>query len=210
MTFWAPFLYAGDTIPPASFEIPQGAYSANWVEDTDHITVMNFAGDYDMTLADGSANRAARAVVAKEFYKNHPDNYDFLVIFTSFEFSTPGARAFMTPAQNQTKGIGRDIFNYSSLYGSNGKLKGVIDMAAVSRAVMDPADPAFEDVLATLAHETLHFWASNVHFTNANGERDGSLLGKDGAHWSFFMDSGASVELGNKWKDEVFKRKPPA
>lgn len=201
LALFATSLHAGEPIPPVDFTIPQGAYSAKWIEDREHISVMEFAGAYDKRLSDGSFNRAARATVAKEFFAHHPDNYDFLVVFSSFEYNTGDAVAFEFDVQNQTQGIGKPIFNHSALFGSKGKLRAMIDMAAASRYVLDPHDPEFEKVLMVLAHETLHHWASGVHFTNADGQRDGRLLGKDGAHWNFFLDTKASVEYGHKWKD---------
>ncbi|MFZ5601225.1 MAG: hypothetical protein ACOY7J_02130 [Pseudomonadota bacterium] len=173
LALFATSLHAGEPIPPVDFTIPQGAYSAKWIEDREHISVMEFAGAYDKRLSDGSFNRAARATVAKEFFAHHPDNYDFLVVFSSFEYNTGDALAFEFDVQNQTQGIGKPIFNHTALFGSKGKLQAMIDMAAASRYVLDPHDPEFEKVLMVLAHETLHHWASGVHFTNADGQRDG-------------------------------------
>ncbi len=80
--------WGGEPYNPSPFDIPQGAYSAEFIEDRNHVTVMRFSGNYDKKLPTGQANAAARAVVAREFFRPHPDNYDFLVIFTGFEFDT--------------------------------------------------------------------------------------------------------------------------
>ena len=90
------------TTPP-----PQtGAYLAEFVEDKQHVSVINFAGNYDASLPDGSLNAEARAVVAQEFYRTHADEYDFLVVFSGFEFDTGEALAFHLGLKNEVSGIG--------------------------------------------------------------------------------------------------------
>jgi|GEM_PF-1227674 len=183
------------------FEIPQGAYLAEFVEDRDGISVMRFSGNLDLELADGSLNQAARAVIAQEFYENHPDIYDFIVVFSAFEYDTGDALAFHVRARNDVQGIGIPQFDNSQLYGSDGRLRGYIDMAATSRYELNPLEPAFDNVLTVLAHETLHNWASQVKVQKAGESPSDILLGRDGAHWNFFLDSGASVEYGHRWRD---------
>src|SRR5262245_41484262 len=131
---------SGQTTP---FPLPSDAHAFHR-EDRDHISIIEFSGNYDKQLANGDSNSGPRAVVAREFFRTHPDNYDFLVVFTSFEFPTPGAVAFYNPVQNSITGIGEQSFNLSSLYGSQGKLQGYIDMAALTRWETDPLSPQFE------------------------------------------------------------------
>ena len=178
-----------------------GAYLAEFVEDRGHVSVINFSGSYDADLPDGSLNAEARAVVAKEFYRTHADEYDFLVVFSAFEFDSGDALAFHIGVQNSVEGIGVPIFDNSVEFGSEGVLQGYIDMAALDRYEVDPLNPDFELVLRTLSHEILHQWAAKVRFMNADGNLDEGLLGKDGAHWSFLLDSNASVEYGARWRD---------
>ncbi len=117
--------YAGSPMPPDTFEIPEGEFVAEFIEDKNHITVMRFVGDYNMhRLDNGEFNVAARAVVAKEFYEHHPDNYDFLVVFTDFEIETGDAVAFYSPVKNDVQGIGLETYNSSEFFGSGGRLRG--------------------------------------------------------------------------------------
>lgn len=44
-------VFASGASPSDPFEIPQGAYSATFVEDRDHVSVMRFTGDYCLKLA---------------------------------------------------------------------------------------------------------------------------------------------------------------
>lgn len=178
-----------------------GAYSAFHREDRNHISVIEIAGNYDRDLSGGQSNVEPRAVVAREFFRTHPDNYDFLVAFSTFEFSTGEALAFHWAVQNKVQGIGIREFDNSALFGSQGKLQGFIDMAALTRYKTDPLDPGFETVLGTLAHELLHQWGSFVRFKNPDGSLNDALLGRDNAHWSYLVDSDASVEYGADWKD---------
>ena len=129
---------AGQNSDGEPFVVPDGLYDARFIENRDNVSIMEFSGDYNRSLADGSPNAAARAVIAQEFYKHHVDQYDFLVIFSSFEFDTGDALAFYQPVVNDTQGIGVELFDNSALYGSAGELEGVIDMGAISRYELNP------------------------------------------------------------------------
>ncbi len=178
-----------------------GAYTATHAQDRDGISVIQMAGNYDRSFADGSANLEPRAAIAQEYFRNHPDNYDFLVVFSTFEFNTGDAAAFHWMVRNDVQGIGLPQFDVSALFGSNGKLQGYIDMAALSRWSGNPLDPKFEDTLSVLSHEVLHQWASFVKYRKADGSLSDELLGRDLAHWSALLDTDASVEYGADWKD---------
>jgi uncharacterized repeat protein (TIGR01451 family) len=187
--------------PPVTIFPSTGAFQAHLLSDKNDVAMIELAGSYDRDLADGSANIEPRTVIAKEFYRTHPDHYDFIVVFSNFEFATKDALAFHIGVQNKIKGLGKEIYDNSALFGSAGKLQGYIDMAALSRYVTNPYDARFDDVLRTFSHEFLHQWASSSHLLAADGSLSDELLGKDGAHWSFLLDSGASVEYGNQWQD---------
>jgi subtilase family serine protease/Tol biopolymer transport system component/flagellar hook assembly protein FlgD/fibronectin type 3 domain-containing protein len=195
-----PFAFADGSGPIDPFPIT-GAYSAFQREDRDHISVIEFAGNYDKTLGNGASNVEPRAVIAREFFRTHPDHYDFLVAFSTFEFNTGDALAFHWGVQNKVQGIGIRPFDVASLFGSQGKLQGFIDMAALTRYKTDPLDPQFETALSVLAHEMLHQWGAYVKFKKSDGTLSDALLGKDGAHWSYLLDSNASVQYGADWRD---------
>jgi hypothetical protein len=74
-------------------------------------------------------------------------------------------------------------------------------MAALSRYQVVPTDPRFEDVMRVLSYEMRHRWAARVRFIGTEGQPSGALIGKDGVHWSFLLDTGGSVDCGNRWKD---------
>ena len=182
-------------------------FTATTIGDYGNITVMEVTGNYDAVLPDGFTNELPRQEVAKEFSKNHTDDYDFLVIFSNFDFQMPegDARAFYLGVRNDTLGIGREVFDNSGFYGSSGKLQGILDMGDVSRLPGQPLDPGFEDTLYLLAHEVMHRWGAYVKFKDAAGNVNDGLLHfepeKHAAHWSFLFDSAGSVLYGNDWQD---------
>jgi hypothetical protein len=51
-----------------------------------------------------------------------------------------------------------------------------------------------------LAHEVGHRWLARIHVDGAGAAR-ANLLGRGGAHWSFFLDTDASVMEGNAIAD---------
>lgn len=67
--------------------------------------------------------------VAKQFYKTHPDKYDFLVIFQDSIVDIGfGAFAFHLTIKNQTTGLGRPIVDFTALVGSDGELESILEM----------------------------------------------------------------------------------
>ncbi|WP_035058652.1 CARDB domain-containing protein [Andreprevotia chitinilytica] len=186
-----------------------GFFTAKFKGDNNNVAVMEMLGNYDMLLKTGAPNGEPRTVAAKEFYRTHPDKYDFLIVFTSFDFDTSNpnadtknAEAFHIAVQNHVKGLGLKDFDYTQQFGSsNGTLLAYVDMAALTRYNLNPFDPKFENVLATLAHEILHQWEASVHVLGPDGKPSDVLLGPDKSHWSFLLDTGASVEYGNQWQD---------
>ncbi|MFI0416317.1 MAG: CARDB domain-containing protein [Candidatus Thiodiazotropha sp.] len=193
-------VWASSPEPVNPFPIT-GAYSALHRADWDHISIIELSGNYDKALSDGTANVEPRAIVAQEFLRTHPDNYDFIVVFSTFEFDTGNAMAFYHRLQNQVQGINLPIYDNSNLFGSAGKLKGYIDMAALTRYETNPLNPGFDDTLSVLAHEMLHQWGPSVRFMQTDNTPSDALIGHLGVHWSYLLDSDASLEYGADWKD---------
>jgi Tol biopolymer transport system component/subtilase family serine protease len=182
-------------------------FSAKTMGDYGNVTVMEVTGNYNALYTDGSVNSVPRQEIAKEFFKTHKDKYDFLVIFTNFDFQMPegDARAFYLRVRNDTQGIGLELMDNSSFFGSNGKLQGIVDMGNIDGYAVAPLDPGFEETLYVLAHETMHRWGAYVKFKDAGGNLSDALLyfdpEKHAAHWSFLLNSYGSVLYGNNWQD---------
>ncbi len=81
-------------------------FIATSIGDYGNVTVMEVSGNYDSKNADDTINSAPRQEIAKEFYKTHKDEYDFIVIYTNFDFQMPyeEAIAFYSGIRNDTQG----------------------------------------------------------------------------------------------------------
>jgi hypothetical protein len=149
-----------------SFSLAQDGFLPRIISDYGNVTVMEVTGNYNAKKADGTINSEPRQAITKEFLKTHKDGYDFLVIFSNFDFQMPDAeaKAFYLHVKNDIRGIGNPLSDNSSLFGSNGKLQGIIDMGNITTLTVDPIDPKFEDTLSILAHELMHRWGAYVKF----------------------------------------------
>ena len=76
-------------------------------------------------------------------------------------------------------------------------------MDRISKYRDAPAAKVFGEnsALGILAHETGHRWLARLQFRNADRAISDQLLGRQLAHWSFFMDSDGSVMEGNEIED---------
>ncbi|HEX3529651.1 MAG TPA: CARDB domain-containing protein [Thermoanaerobaculia bacterium] len=188
--------------------LADGDAQAVFVADHDHVSILELTGNYDRNLSNGDLNIDPRAAVAREFFRTHPDDYDFVIVFTGFSFNLQDpqggggeVKAFYTGVRNGVQGIGIPQFDNGSAFGSAAKLQGYVDMAALSSYTTNPLAPDFEQTLLIMAHEVLHQWAAHVRFRQADGALSSALLGESASHWSFLLDTSASVLYGNQWRD---------
>jgi subtilase family serine protease len=187
-----------DVVIPAQLNKLETKASASTAAVTEqgNVTIIDYADNFDAN------NFAARQQVASRFYQTHADDFDFLVFFTTFDIVMPelGANGFYTRVQDDVQGIGLTPLNNSQYYGSQGKLHGLVDMGHVTDDVLDPLSPSFQPKLSVLAHEVMHRWCCFIDYLH-NGVADASLLGHDGVHWSYFLDTDASVMYGSDWSE---------
>ncbi len=187
--------------PPAAAQgSGTGSYQAHQIGETNGISIITLAGSYDTSLS-GGGNLDPRLAVAQEFYRTHPDDFDFLVVFPDFGYTSDDGIAFHWEVRNAVQGLGLPPFDIGSQFGSASKLLGFVDMPPLGQIETDPTQPGFEFTLNTLAHEVLHQWAVHSHLLDASGNQTTELIGQQMAHWSNLVDTSASVEYGNKWQD---------
>jgi subtilase family serine protease/flagellar hook assembly protein FlgD len=172
--------------------------------DEGHIAVIEHdGGNYDKLTPAGQVNDAPRQALVRRFIQTHGDFYDFVVVFTNFEFERSGATAFYLGVRNDVRGIGTALFDSGGAFGSANRLQGVIDMGPVAQYrregfSVEPSDPRFRATLGILAHEVGHRWLARVRFLD-DGELRSDLLGDEAIHWSYLLSSDASFLYGSRW-----------
>ena len=139
---------------------------------------------------------------SKRFYATHRDDYDQLVFWADTPVMSD-AFAFETTVKNAITGTGLEAIDFAAQLGSAGALQSVINMDHLSKYPAGPAGKFFGEnsTLGILAHETGHRWLTRIHFRNHNRDISDDLLGRQRAHWSFFVDSDGSVMEGNEIED---------
>lgn len=133
--------------------------------------------------------------VVRRFLTSHADLAEQLVVYTARPLNPlPGSLAFEVNVRNEVKGIGLPTQDAAADWGSSGALASVVYMDSID-AYLDL------DGFEVLAHEVGHRWLAALEFRDPRGERSRALLAADRIHWSFFLDSGASVLGGNRIAD---------
>ncbi|MGE8449837.1 MAG: CARDB domain-containing protein, partial [Pseudomonadales bacterium] len=173
---------------------------ARFIRDEKGVSIIEFSGDYGINL------HAPPRTIGQEFFRSHADVYDFLVVFSSFEFPTTmgegeKVQAFHRSVRNDVAGIGIEKFDSSRAFGSQGVLQSYIDMAAASRWSSATSSADHDAMLSVFAHELQHRWGAQVRFRDRDGQASTALLGKSGSHWSYLLDSQGSVLYGASWRD---------
>jgi hypothetical protein len=133
--------------------------------------------------------------VVRRFLAGRADRYEQLVIYTTRPLNpVAGTLAFELNVKNDIHGIGVDVRDDSAQWGSAGALASVV--------YMDSIDPYLEvDGFEILGHEVAHRWLSRLRFRDHTGSPSRALLGRGEVHWSFFMDTDASVMEGSDLAD---------
>ncbi len=203
-------------LPAGAIEVKFG----NTIESTSGIVALSpgrtgsFAPvnlDQQMRQAGGAAGVGERFAetpeldvvsAARRFYATHADRFDQLVFWTDTRV-VQDAFAFETTVANAIEGLGIERFDASRDFGSGGALASVVVMDRIGKYSDDPFLRILGEssTLAVLAHETGHRWLARLVFSDGRGGTAEDLLGRQRAHWSFFMDSDASVMEGNDIED---------
>jgi len=134
--------------------------------------------------------------LARRVYQQVPDRVEFMTVFSTVPVDGPHL-VYSSTVKNGDRGIGLPTFDQSELFGGK-RLEHLVVMNDLAFWSDDPGAPprakgyAFaESTLAVLAHETGHRWLAHLG--------DGLCSG-DG-HWSYFLDSGASLMGGNRLRE---------
>jgi hypothetical protein len=133
--------------------------------------------------------------VGRRFYAAHPDAFDQLVVYTTRPLNpVAGTLAFELNVKNEVRGIGIDQTSEAAVWGSAGRLQSVVYMDAIDQYLG-------VDGFEILGHEVGHRWLARFRFRDRTGSLRGALLGRADVHWSFFLDTQASLLEGNAIRD---------
>jgi hypothetical protein len=156
-----------------------------------------------------SKKRLDIPALTQAFYSAHPDGFDFIYIWTDFEFDNGIGLAHAFNVRNSIQGIGLSRFDRGSIYGSAERLSTIITMGDTSGWPSDPEahSAGLFSGISIICHELGHRWLAYVRFDAEHDIKD-DLLGRDASHWSFLADSRtnaegsfSSVMEGNAWRD---------
>ncbi len=150
----------------------------------------------------------------QKFYQNHDDAYDFLVVFNSLGLGVGGsAFAFELNVRNEVLGIGdllggSAVVDFGLQFGSERRLQSFMNMGPLTNYPSDATARILalgeNSTLSVLSHEAGHRFLAYVDFIDpVTGLPSPALLGRQGAHWSFFFNSDASVLEGNRIDDRA-------
>ena len=132
--------------------------------------------------------------VGFDYYRQLPDSVDFIIVFTDFPVGEK-LEAFFSPITQSIEGIGKHRLDRSSLFGSQGKLKGMVVMGDLDTySFFEPR--RVDGVFNNISHELLHNWSGTLKFRDGNRSIRTDLLSEDGKHWSPWVTF--SSPLGGK------------
>lgn len=166
------------------------------------LTAADFAGGRPQASAGALVERFSETEkldlvsAVRRFYARHVDSFEQLVVYTTRPLNPlGGSLAFEVNVRNDVAGIGLETLDRTAEWGSGGRLESVV--------FMDTVD-SYRDVdgFEILGHEVGHRWLARLSFRAADGSASTALLGRGGVHWSFFLDTDASVMEGNDIADQ--------
>jgi MYXO-CTERM domain-containing protein len=132
--------------------------------------------------------------VQDAFYRAHEDEYDYLTILLVRDFGL--FFAFYSPLANDVSGIGYDSMTpFETFDTSENQLQGMIFMNAASMWLEAPEAGRY-----VFGQEFMHRWGAFVDIDHPD-LATAELLGRDSAHWSFWIDTPNSPMEGNRWTD---------
>ena len=126
---------------------------------------------------DGFSDSGLRTDLVQDIYQRFDDDYDFIILLLN-EPSIPENLSYygrLIGVSNSIEGIGLSSYDFSSEYGSSGKLKALIQMTGLEYLKYGPA-----------LHELAHQWANfalPTHSVSSTGTNLTSFL--FGSHWGF-------------------------
>lgn len=129
------------------------------------------------------------------FYDHYEDDYQYVCFFLLQDFGV--FFAFYQPMANDTLGIGYDSILPAESFDltDDTQVEGLIFMNYYGLWKDSPAQGRY-----VFGQEFMHRWGSFVNIEK-EGLGANDLLGRDTAHWSYWLDTPNSPMEGNNWED---------
>jgi hypothetical protein len=175
------------------------------VEQVGEVVILE--GNDDIVSDDGMGGFGItdQPSVTRAFYAAYPDQFDEIVVFTTFDDAgQSGASAYEISARQDVQGIGRPVFDQSTYWGAmDHKLYAFVDMMRWDQFAYPgvPITNPGSYFYSVLGQEFAHRWLSFMNYTDGNGNVSGAMLGRDAAHWASTLQADASVMDGNRLVD---------
>ena len=119
--------------------LPATALEPRFLEDNGHIVIIEHDGDnYDRDTPSGELNAAPRQRIAQKLIETHGDFYDFIVVFTNFDFDRGGVIGFYSNVRNDVEGINLALIDNGDSFGSPQRLQGFVDMGPINQYRVEP------------------------------------------------------------------------
>ncbi len=149
--------------------------------------------------ADLTADDVSQITTA--IYSKFKDDFDFIFIVSDANRTNYTYSGLYFGVKNDTLNLGADEFDYTSYYGSNGKLQGVIHFPSIEKLEVGPK-----------LHELLHRWANSIIDVTINGQKTRHWgyngFDKRGQLGGFEIDTlnveSGSLEDGGEFSAELF------
>lgn len=149
-------------------------------------------------------NDISLTAIARALYSAYSDDFNQIVVYTNRTYipRSQSAFAYQSIVRNEVGGIGTAIGNGSAAYGSGGKLESIVMMDRYEKYSENPTERVLreETSLSVLAHEVGHRWLTRVRYNDGTATNS-DLLGRQQAHWSFYVHSAGSHDEGNDIQD---------
>ena len=160
---------------------------------------MNSGTGFDTCIGGGTNAGGGSTGAIDAFYAAFPGaNPGYIATYLGWDTGAFGA--FYAPIASDTKGIGQKHFTGSDTFGDPTGLNGWIFMNSIQ--MYNGFGASNQQLLFDLiwGQEFEHRWAAFVHFDD-HGTDSKALIGRQDAHWSWFMDTNWSWMEGNSWKE---------
>jgi len=152
-------------------------------------------------VTDTPLNFQIRQDLTRKYYEHYGDSYDFLILITDFSYIYD-AFAFTSVIRNDIQGIGLDLFDQASFFSSDGKLRALIELGNIAK-YLDGNTLDWSVFQETILHEMGHSWLSYISYYKDGQENRELLKGDDWSHWSYLLDSDASLMYGHDWMEST-------